>query len=125
LRTPHGGFSAGFQKINGNHSRRTNRRYERCAHLFENRPWDKALRGPAHLVGSILYTLRNPLDAGLCSRASAWRYSSYRASVGLDPAPPWLAIDELLPLFGHTPSGARRGLTELVNYGQALVSDTI
>jgi REP element-mobilizing transposase RayT len=125
LRTPHGGFSAGFREINGNHSRRTNRRYERSPHLFENRPWDKALRSQAHLVSSIVYTLRNPLDAGLCSRASAWPYSSYRASVGLDPTPPWLAIDELLPLFGHTPNGARRGLAELVINGQALVSDTM
>src|SRR5436305_6223819 len=38
LRTSELAFSRGFQQLNGNHSRRTNRRYERSDHLFKNRP---------------------------------------------------------------------------------------
>src|SRR3954464_14530953 len=34
LRTPFGGFSDGFQTMNGNHARRTNRRHDRRDHLF-------------------------------------------------------------------------------------------
>lgn len=125
LRMPHGGFSVGFQQINGNHSRRTNRRYERCAHLFENRPWTFEAKTPAHVLGAVAYALRNPVDAGLCERAEDWPYSSYRASMGLEPAPPWLAVDELYELLGATPREARIALDGLVHRGHLPVSDTV
>jgi REP element-mobilizing transposase RayT len=125
VRMPDGGFSVGFQQINGNHSRRTNRRYGRCAHLFQNRPWTRELTGVAYLVGAIVYVLRNPVAAGLCRRSEEWAWSSYRASTGLEPPPPWLALDELHPLFGPGVAEARHALSALVHPGHLPVSDTI
>lgn len=124
LRIPHGGFSSGFQQINGNHSRRTNRRYGRGAHLFENRPWARELMTSAHLLGAIAYVLRNPVDAGLCSRADEWPYSSYRQSVGLEPAPDWLVLDNLYRELGATVAEARAVINDLVHRGHLPVSDT-
>lgn len=111
-------FSNGFREMNGNHSRRTNRRHGRDAHLFKNRPWAIELATPAHLIGGIAYVLRNPVADGLVARAEEWPYSSYRASVGLEPAPRWLALHDLLSLFGHTIQEARRNLDALVHRGQ-------
>ena len=37
LRAPEGAASSGFQELNGNHARRTNRRHGRIGHLFQNR----------------------------------------------------------------------------------------
>jgi REP element-mobilizing transposase RayT len=128
MSVPKGGFSDGFREINGNHSRRTNRRHGREAHLFKNRPWAIELSTPAHLIGAIAYVLRNPVAAGLVERAEDWPYSSYRASVGLAVPPEWLAIHDLLSLFGHTAADARRNLDALVHRGQlpteSPVSDT-
>jgi putative transposase len=124
VRTPADGFSAGFQQINGTHSRRTNRRHGRKDHLFKNRPFGVPIQSPAHLVGAILYVVRNPVTAELCQRAEAWSFSSYRATLGMESAPAWLAVDEVLALFGASPDRARESFAELVHRGRLLVSDT-
>jgi REP element-mobilizing transposase RayT len=121
LSTPRGGFSDGFREMNGNHSRRTNRRHEREAHLFKNRPWAVELMTPAHLIGAIAYVLRNPVTAELCATADEWPYSSYRASVGLAVPPRWLALHDLHALFGTDIAEARRRLDALVHEGHLAV----
>lgn len=118
LSTPQGGFSAGFREINGNHSRRTNKKHGREAHLFKNRPWAVELSTPAHLLGAIAYVFRNPISAGLVARAEDWEFSSYRATIGAEVPPSWLAIHDLLSLCGHTIAEARDVLDGLVHRGQ-------
>ena len=119
FRAPKGGFSAGLQLLNGNHSRRTNRRHGRIAHLFKNRPFAIQVESDAHLVAAIRYAVRNPLAAGLCEHASHWAYSSYRATVGQTAAPPWLNLETLHELFGGP-----EGFARLVHDGHLPVSDT-
>jgi REP element-mobilizing transposase RayT len=119
VRSSKDGFSSGFQLLNGNHSRRTNRRHGRVAHLFKNRPFAERCESDAHLSAAILYTVRNPLAAGLCEHASQWSYSSYRATVGQAEPPPWLNVDALHELFGGPEEFAR-----LVHDGHLPVSDT-
>ena len=55
VRTPADGFSPGFQLLNGNHARRTNRRHGREAHLFQNRPFALEVDTDAYLVAAILF----------------------------------------------------------------------
>jgi putative transposase len=119
LRTSADGFSAGFQLLNGSHSRRTNRRYKQAAHLFKNRPYAAEIRTDAHLATAVLYVVRNPLAAGMCEHASRWAFSSYRASVGLAEPPPWLSVGTLRSLFGGAAEFER-----LVHSGHLPVSDT-
>jgi REP-associated tyrosine transposase len=124
LQTTQERFSAGFQELNGNHSRRTNRRHDRRDHTFRQRPFAEAIVSDAHLVAAILYVARNPIAAGMVRDAAAWPYGSYRAIMGLEPAPPWLAVDEVLRLFGRDVDEARRAFASLVHGGHLLVSDT-
>ncbi len=119
VRAPKNGLSAGFQLVNGSHSRRMSRRYTRTAHLFHNRPTVIEMQSQAHLVAGILYVVRNPIAAGICERASQWPFSSYRATVGLVEPPPWLRLDMLFELFGDPAEFAR-----LVHGGHLPVSDT-
>ena len=125
LRAPFGGMSAGFQELNGNHARRTNHRYGRVGHLFHNRFFSIDVSSAAHLVASVLYVARNPLAAGLCSDAGAWPDSSYRATAGLSDAPAWLALPEVLDLFGHDTIEAQGQYARMVHFGHLPVSDTI
>ena len=119
VRTSAPGFSTGFQLLNGNHARRTNRRHGREAHLFKNRPFAAEVDSDAYLVTAILYVVRNPIEAGVCEHASHWPYSSYRATVGLAEPPPWLNVAALHELFGGPAEFAR-----LVHDGHLPMSDT-
>ena len=107
LRTPEGWLLSGFQLLNGNHSRRTNRRHGRVAHLFKNRPSPTRVESDAHLVAAILYVVRNPLAAGLCEHASQWRVQQLsrdrRAGRGARHGSTSMALHEL---FGG-PAGVR------------------
>lgn len=124
LRAPQLGLSEGFQMLNGGYSRRTNLRHGRCDHLFRNRfQWER-VASDAHFLNVLLYVVRNPLKAGLCQHAAAWPFSSYRATAGLEPAPPWLKVDVVLELFGRTPEEARLEYATIVHSGHLLVSDT-
>src|SRR5438067_3568828 len=125
LRASEEAFSKGFHQLNGNYSRRTNKRHGRSDHLFKNRPWSEELASHAHLINALRYVLRNPVKAGMCARSHEWAYSSYRATVALEQAPVWLLIDEVLELFGPTPEIAMREVARLVHEGHAPVSDTL
>jgi len=120
LQAPHGGFSEGFHQINGNHSRRTNRRYGRVAHLFENRPWERKLGDVGRLIGALAYVYRNPVAGNLCARAEDWPYSSYRETLGLRPAAPWLDVQRVRQLFGRDLAEVRECLDELVHRGAGM-----
>jgi REP element-mobilizing transposase RayT len=124
LQTTQEAFSAGFQELNGNHSRRTNARHDRRDHTFRHRPWADAIVSDAHLVAAVLYVARNPLAAGIVRNAAAWPYGSYRAIMGLEPAPRWLAVEDVLQLFGRDMAEARRTFATLVHAGLVLVSNT-
>jgi REP-associated tyrosine transposase len=117
-------FSRGFQQLNGNHSRRTNARHGRSDHLFRNRPHAVRCNGTSHLIGAIAYVVRNPVAAKLVSNAGDWPWSSYRATMGLAPAPSWLLVAETLEFFGRTFERARVEFDRLVHTGRLLVSDT-
>jgi putative transposase len=119
------GFSAGFRELNSGYSRRTNRRYDRTGHLFHNRFAAALLKTDAHLLNACRYVVLNPVRAGMCERPEHWRWSSYRACAGLDLPPPFLAVGELLALFGSSPERARSEFCAFVAAGQGPVSGTV
>lgn len=125
LRGPEGLISAGMQRLIGGHARTMNRRHGRIGHLFQNRFFSVEVVTDAHLVSSIAYVNRNPRAAHAVEAAEDWRDSSYRAMLGMEPAPKWLAVDEILELFGRTASTARAELAALVSSGRVPVSDTL
>jgi hypothetical protein len=62
----------------------------------------------AHCLMTTHYVVLNPVRAGLCGSPADWRWSSYRASAGIDVAPSFLAEYELLSLFGRRAARARQ-----------------
>jgi putative transposase len=107
-------LSLGMHRVNGVYAQRFNREHGFTGHLFQARFHLKPIRDEAHLPGSIRYVLLNPVRAGLCRRPEEWRWSSYRASVGLAAAPPFLALSRLLACFGVEPGTARGSLRSFV-----------
>jgi putative transposase len=120
---PHGGMSRGMQELNGGYSRRTNSRYGRSGHPFQNRFSARAISHDAHLLEACRYVVLNPIRANICKRPEDWPWSSYAACAGLQLAPRFLAVDELLGLFGGPPTEARRRYAAFVAEGHVRASD--
>lgn len=109
LETHDGQLSRVVQVLNGRYANRFNHRYERDAHLFRNRFGATLQKTQSQLLWTLRYTVMNPVESGLCSAPDEWRWSSYRASAGLDPAPSFLDVTRLLSYFGgETASGTAR-----------------
>jgi len=125
VRSPDSALSAGMQELNGNHSRRTNHRHGRCGHLFQNRFFSVVVASDSYATNSNIYVVRNPVKAGLCTSPVDWPWCSYRATVGLEPAPAWLAVDAVLGLFGRDREEAIRSYVDAAHSGHLPVSDTI
>ena len=107
VRTPWPTLSRGVQRLNGMHAQRFNQRHHRTGHLFGARFDSPRLKTDAHLLLACRYVVRNPVRARMRGTPAAWRWSSYRATLGLVAPPPFLACDELLPLLGPTERAAR------------------
>ena len=49
------------------------------------------------------YVVMNPVRAGIVERPEDWLWSSFRATAGLEPAPPFVSTSATLHLFGEGP----------------------
>jgi putative transposase len=76
--------------------------------LFERRYCDELVDNEAHAYELARYIVLNPVRAGLCAHPREWRWSSYRAAVGVIKPPPFLYVKGLHDLFGGGPQGVVR-----------------
>jgi putative transposase len=104
--TPDARLSRAMKELNGRYALRFNRRYVRDAHVFKNRFGAVLLEAEPQFLWTCGYVVMNPVRAGLCATPEEWPWSSYRASVGLEKAPGFLARDRLLSYFGGDADGA-------------------
>jgi putative transposase len=114
IRIDDGGLSDGMRELNGEFACFTNARRGREGHLFRNRFWSELIKTDAHMLETSRYVVLNPIRAQLCEIPEHWRWSSYRACIGLEFPPAFLASDELLRLFGPSPELARRAYAAFV-----------
>jgi putative transposase len=106
------GLAQGISELNGSFARWSNLRHGRCDHLFGKRYTSNEITTDAHLLGACRYVVLNPVRAGLCRHPMDWRWSSCRASAGLERARPFHARDVLLghvrEMFGMPSSDPHR-----------------
>jgi REP element-mobilizing transposase RayT len=96
MRTRQANLSRVMQHVNGVYTQAFNRRHGKTGHLFQGRYHDHVVDSDRYMLAACRYVESNPVRAGLSGRAAEWKWSSYRAHVGLDPVPDWLASAELL-----------------------------
>ena len=65
-----------------------------------------------------------PGRAGICTKPEQWPWSSYRAAVDLEHPSDFLALGDLLGIFGTNPARARVAFRDFVAAGNVQVSDT-
>ncbi len=100
IETPDGNLSRGMRELNGVYTQGFNQRYGRVGHLFQGRYKAILVEKDNHLLSLCRYVVLNPFRVGLIRRPEDWRWSSYRATIGLAKRPSFLTIDWVLSQFG-------------------------
>lgn len=90
----------GMHWFEGLYVKRFNARHRRAGHLFQGTYGGQMIEKDAYFLNVARYIVWNPVRAGLCDNPGDYRWSSYRATAGLDPAPSWLACNEVLRMMG-------------------------
>ena len=120
LETPEGTLSRGMQLLSGRYAQAFNVRHGYAGHLFQGRFHAELVEDNGYGLELARYVDLNPVRAGAAARAAAWRWSSYRAHVGLErPRPfhdPCWAPSQLAP----EPKRARRPYAQFVEAGLGL-----
>ena len=117
IQTPDGNLSKGMRQLNGVYTQTSNRRYLRVGHLFQGRFKAILVDRDAYLLELSRYVVLNPVRAGMVKNPADWIWSSYQASVGLMPTPPWFAADGLLALFAKRRRLAQQRYAKFVAEG--------
>jgi len=112
------GLSGGMCEFNGRFARISNWHNKRTNHLFGARFACHHIEDEAYLFAASRYVLLNPVRKR-ATDPRHWRWSSMRATVGLDPAPACLDVDWILGHFGSTPQAGRTAFTNFVDAGRA------
>jgi REP element-mobilizing transposase RayT len=123
VETPSGGLSRGMKALNGRYAQWFNRSHRRRGHFLEGRFRSVLVQKQSHLLELHRYVVLNPVRARLVQRAEEWKWSSYRATVGLEKAPEWLEVDWTLEQFARSRSMARRAFRRFVAEGRGSGSD--
>lgn len=97
--TPQPTLSAGMKRLNEQHAQIFNSRHRRVGHLFQGRFKGILVERESHLLELLRYVVLNPVRCKAVEYAGDYRWSSYRATAGLERAPEWLETSWTLDQF--------------------------
>jgi len=120
IETPEVTLSRGMKWMNGKYAQWFNRRHGRSGHLFQGRFKGFLVEKERYLMALIRYVALNPVRAQMVDRPEQYRWSSYRATAGLEEPPPWLTTDWALTLFGADLIAQQQGYREYVDEGAGI-----
>jgi len=119
VETPQANLSAGMRQLNGIYTQRFNRRHHRVGHVFQGRFKAIVVDRDSYLLELCRYVVLNPVRARMVARAQDYKWSSYRATAGLSPAPDYLTCDWVLSQFGRHQGAAQKRYRAFVAEGVA------
>jgi REP element-mobilizing transposase RayT len=113
--TPEPNLGEGMKLLLGRYAFVHNRRHSRRGHLFGRRFWSRRLDKPHYLRCAALYTVLNPVVAGMCAHPSRFPWSSYRETAGAAPASGLLEPGLVLQTLDDDVDAARARYVEIVD----------
>ena len=117
LETPEANLSKALRQLNGVYTQAFNRRHGRVGHVLQGRFKAILVDRTRYLLELCRYVVLNPVRARIVRQPQRYRWSSYRASAGLDSVPAFLKVDWLLSQFGRQRSAAQRKYQSFVAQG--------
>jgi putative transposase len=100
VETPKPNLPLGMRHLNGVYAQRFNRRHDRYGHLFQARYRSILVEKETQLLATASYIVLNPVRAGICEHPTDYRWSSYRATAGLEAPAVFLTTSWILSQFG-------------------------
>ena len=89
-----------MHRVNSGYFQYFNRRHQRVGPRLQGRYRSITIESGGYARNAFRYVALNPVAAGVVKRPEDWRWSSYRAMVGLDTAPELLSAQHLWAAFG-------------------------
>jgi len=120
IETPAANLSRGMRHLNGVYTQRFNRNHERVWHVMQGRYKSILVEKESYLLELARYVVLNPVRARMVRSARDWKWSSYRATAGQEPALELLTVKWLLSQFGADPSIAVTEYRRFVQQGRGL-----
>jgi putative transposase len=97
-----------MHQVNSAYCQWFNRRHRRVGHVLQGRYKALLVETAVYLQKLVRYIAMNPVAAGRVRHPARWRWSSYRATAGIDPCPAFLQADEALQPFDAGDRSAAR-----------------
>lgn len=119
VETPEANLSRGMHWLNSRYVQWFNRKNHRSGHLYERRFQSKLIEKELHALEVARYTVLNPVRAGMVDHPRDYRWSSYRATAGLEAAAEWLDVSGLLGSIAGDRSAAQQEYVRFVDGGIA------
>jgi putative transposase len=108
-----------MQQLNSKYCQVFNRRYGRVGHVLQGRPKMLLVDCDVYLLRAVRYVLRNPVASGHVSDPGMWKWSSYRATAGVEKCPTFLDVSSALLMFTETSvATAREQFVRFVNHAE-------
>ena len=122
VETPEANLAAGMRQFNGVYTQHVNRAHGRVGHVFQGRYKAILVERDSYLLELARYVVLNPVRAGMVRGPRQWRWSSYRAMTGAEPAPDWLVTEWILGQFSTRRGIAIEKYVDFVRAGVGLPS---
>jgi putative transposase len=88
-----------MQQVNSAYCGWFNRRHGRVGHVLQGRPKVQIIEGGPSCLRVLRYVMRNPVTAGIVTRAEDWPWSSFRQTAGLENTPTFLSLVDVWSMF--------------------------
>ncbi len=117
IETPDGNLSKGMRHLNGIYTMWFNRHHGSVGHVFQGRYKAIVIQRESYLLEVCRYVVLNPVRAKIVRIPERWRWSSYRATAGMEKAHPCLSTDWVLGQFGSKRRAAEQRYRAFVKEG--------
>jgi len=111
-------LSRGMKFLNGTYTQYFNRRHGRVGHVLQGRYKAILVQKDTYLLELARYIALNPVRAQMVRSAKDWRWSSYRATAGLDESDACLTTEWILTGFAKTKNVAQQRFRDFVLAGK-------
>lgn len=117
LETPEANLSLAMKHLNSLYTQRFNKKHHRSGHLFQGRFKALVVEKESYLLELCRYVVLNPVRARMVKSPGDWKWSSYRATAGIDKGEKWLEIGWILGRFGRLEKEAQKSYVSFVKDG--------
>lgn len=111
---PNANLSKGMRQLNGVYTQHFNRRHSAEGPLFQGRFKSILFEKQSYLLPLCRHAVLNPVRCDAVTSPQKYRWSSYRAHIGLVKAPQWLGSDTLMRQFGKREKDSQRKYRDFV-----------